>query len=197
MKHSYPIEFLIVQFKNMKKKPLILYFLLTTILGFSQNTVQPTNQTIIRLTIIKGDKILMRQTEFGWMTPAVYFKKKQNVHQILDSISNVYGIKIGIPKLNGLFTYLYEFKPTADFRQLYTAKYKSGKLKSTVGKEKIHWISIEEALIKLASTVKSLEQMTSQIIKHPETLWGGSFILFRANGKLKSKIEEEFYPLNK
>ncbi len=139
----------------------------------------------------------MRETEYGWMTPAIYFKEKQNVHEILDSLPGVYGIKISTPKLNGLFTYKYEFKPTADFRQLYTAKYESGDLKSTVGKEKISWMPIDEALIKLGLTVKSLEDMTRQIIEHPKTLWGGSFILFRENGKLKSKIEEEFYPLMK
>ncbi|MEE9378708.1 MAG: hypothetical protein V3V33_11820 [Candidatus Lokiarchaeia archaeon] len=183
----------------MKKVALILFFLLTSIIGFSQNqSVSPTNQTIIRLTIIKDNKILMRETGYGWMTPAIYFKGKQNVHEILDSLSGVYGIKISPPKLNGLFTYKYEFKPTADFRQLYTAKYESGDLKLIVGKEKICWMPIEEALLKLGSTVKSLEGMTKQVLEYPETIWGGSFVIDKdANWKLTSRVEENFYPLMK
>ena len=54
---------------------------------------------------------------------------------------------------------------------------------------------IDEALTKLGSTVKSLEEMTKQTIEHPETLWGAAFIIDRIDGKLISKKEEDFYPL--
>ena len=181
----------------MKKLIPIILICLASISIFGQNPkVEPANQTIIRLTIIKdNNKILMRETEYGWMTPAVYFKEKQSIHEITDNLSNVYGIKISELNLNGLFTYKYEFKPTADIRQLYTASYESGDLKSAVGKEKIQWMPIEEALVKLGTTVQSLEDMTKQIIEYPATLWGGSFIIDRVNGKLTSKIEGKFYPL--
>ena len=183
----------------MKKIIPVILICLVSISIFGQNKkVEPTNQTIIRLTIIKdNNKILMRETEYGWMTPAVYFKEKQNVQEITDSLANVYGIKISDLNLNGLFTYKYVFKPTADFRQLYTAKYKNGDLKSIVGKEKIYWMPIQEALVKLGSTVQSLEDMTKLIIEYPATLWGGSFVIDRVNGKLTSKIEGNFYPLMK
>ncbi len=178
------------------KKILTLLIWLGSMVGYSQNQqTQLVNQTIIRLTVIKDDKILMRETEYGWMTPAVYFKESKNIHEILDSLSAVYGIKIHDLKLNGLFTYKYQFKPTADFRQLYTAKYESGNLNPSVGKEKISWMPFEEALGKLGSTVKSLEDMTRQIIEHPKVLWGGSFIIDRVDGKLTSKKEEKFYAL--
>ena len=183
----------------MKKLIPLILICFASITIFAQNSkVEPTNQTIIRLTIIKdNNKMLIRETEYGWMTPAVYFKKKQNIHEITDSLSDAYGITISNLNLNGLFTYKYEFKPTTDFRQLYTAKYKSGDLKSTIGKEKIYWMPIDEALIKLGSTVQSLEDMTKQIIEYPKTLWGGSFVIDKVNGKLTSKTEEEFYPLLK
>ena len=184
----------------MKKIIPGLLICLASISVFGQNeNVKPTNQTIIRLTIIKdSSKILMRETEYGWMTPAVYYKEKQNIHEITDSLSNVYGIKISNLNLNGLFTYKYKFKPTADIRQLYTAKYDSGDLKETVGKEKIYWMPIEEALTKLGTTVQSLEAMTRQVIEFPETLWGGSFVIDKdANWKLTSEIEEKFYSLLK
>ena len=183
----------------MKKIFPAILICLASISIFGQNQkTEPTNQTIIRLTIVKdNDKMLIRETEYGWMTPAVYFKEKMNLQEIIDSLSSVYGIKISELNLNGLFTYKYVFKPTADFRQLYTAKYESGTLKPTVGKEKIYWMPIEEALVKLDSTVQSLEEMTKQVLEYPNTLWGGSFIIDRIDGKLTSNIEGQFYPLMK
>ncbi|UGU15888.1 hypothetical protein LS482_19685 [Sinomicrobium kalidii] len=163
--------------------------------GYSQEP-PPVNQTVIRLTIIKDtDKILMRKTPYGWMTPSVYYKERQTIREVLDSISESYGITISEPFLKGLFTYKYEFKPTADMRQLYTAHYESGTLKSPSENEEVFWMPVEEALEKLENTVPSLKQMTRQTIEFPEILWGGSFILFRENNKLNSRIEEDFYTL--
>jgi hypothetical protein len=54
---------------------------------------------------------------------------------------------------------------------------------------------IEEAISKLSNTVSSLGEQTRQVLSFPSTLWGGSFILNRVNGKLVSKVENEFYPL--
>lgn len=183
----------------MKK---VIFLLLLIFISLNDNLIaqehpQP-NQTIIRLTIIKdNDKILMRKTKFGWMTPAVYYKERQTISEVLDSISGVYGITISNPNLKGLFTYKYDFKSTSDMRQLYVANYKSGQLKPEVGEEEIYWVPIKEALNKLKSTVPSLMQMTKQILDYPNTLWGGSFILFREKNKINSRMEEEFYPLFK
>jgi NADH pyrophosphatase NudC (nudix superfamily) len=80
-------------------------------------------------------------------------------------------------------------------RQLYVANYESGSLKPSTEKEEVYWMPIKEALDKLESTVHSLMQMTKQTFDHPNTLWGASFILYRENESLKSKIEEDFYPL--
>lgn len=181
----------------MKKTISIFLLCLTGIFSYGQaQETQPTNQTIIRLTVVKdNDKILMRNTKYGWMTPAVYFKEKQNIREVLDSMSGLYGIKISDPNLKGLFTYKYEFKTTADMRQLYVANYKSGSLKPSAEGEEVYWIPINEALDKLESTVPSLKQITKQIIEYPNTLWGGSFILYREHEKMKSRIEEDFYPL--
>ncbi|WP_375578638.1 hypothetical protein ABWH96_16655 [Marivirga tractuosa] len=158
----------------------------------------PSNQTIIRLTIVNdNNEILMRKTQYGWMTPAVYFTERQNIHEVLDSLTAVYGIKTSVPDLRGLFTYKYEFKSTADMRQLYVANYESGTLKPSTNEEEVYWMPIKDALIKLESTVPSLKQITEQTIDHPNILWGASYILYRKNGNLSSKIEEGFYPLMK
>ena len=150
----------------------VIFLLLLILIGLNDNVIAQdnpqSNQTIIRLTIIKdNDKILMRKTKFGWMTPAIYYKERQTISEVLDSISGVYG------------------------------NYKSGQLKPKVGEEEIYWMPIKEALNKLESTVPSLMQMTKQILDYPNTLWGGSFILFREKNKINSRMEEEFYPLFK
>ena len=169
-------------------------------LGLNHNAIAQappqTNQTIIRLTIIKdNDKILMRKTPYGWMTPAVYFKQRQTIKEVADSLANTYGINISHLMLKGLFTYKYEFKPTADMRQLYVAEYKSGQLKPRVGEEEIYWMPINEALDKLENTVPALMQMTKQILDYPDRVWGGAFMLYRDDNKLQSRMEGNFYPL--
>lgn len=174
----------------------ILVFLFATPLMAQSNNEVASNMTIIRLTILKdNNKILMRNTENGWMTPAIYYTKRQNIKEALDSLANVYGIKISEPTLGGLFTYKYEFKSTSDMRQFYVSNYQKGDLKSPNDKEQVEWMPIEEAISKLSNTVSSLGEQTRQVLNFPSTLWGGSFILNRVNGKLVSKVENEFYPL--
>ena len=156
----------------------------------------PVNQTIIRLTVIKdGDKVLMRKTPYRWMTPAVYFKERQSIQEVLDEMTENYGIQISGIGLRGLFTYTYDFKPTADMRQLYVANYVSGNLVSPSENEEVYWMPIEEALDKLDATVPSLKQMTKHILDNPDKVWGGSFTLFKANGKMNSRVTEDFYML--
>jgi hypothetical protein len=180
-------------------KRIVFKFLLIVLpaIVFGQNQqINLTNQTIIRLNIINDeDELLTRETKYGWMTPAIYFNKRQNIHEIIDSLSASYGIKIKYLSLNGLFTYKYEFKKTSDFRQVYLANYESGILVKNVKEEKIHWMPIEKALIKLKGTVPSLAAMTMKVIKSPNVLWGASFILYKVDGKLMSKVEENFYTL--
>lgn len=177
----------------MKK---ILFMVMILFMGFNHGHAQeviPSNQTVIRLTVVKDDKILMRKTPYGWMTPAVYYTKRQTPTEVLDSLRITFGIKTTIPYLKGLFTYKYDFKPTADIRLLYVSHYESGELKSTVKDEEVYWLPIDEALDKLEETVPSLRKMTKQILNYPETIWGGSFLLYREKGNLTSMMEESFY----
>lgn len=175
---------------------LLLLICVGLINNIKAQQASPSNQTVIRLTIIKdNDKILMRKTQYGWMTPAVYFNERQTIAEILDSISDTYDLSISKPNLKGLFTYKYDFKPTADIRQLYVANYVGGQLRSQVGEEEIYWMPINEALDKLESTVSSLMQITKQVLDYPDTLWGGAFILYKEDNGMKSRIEEDFYPL--
>jgi hypothetical protein len=95
----------------MKNIISILIICSIGIINYAQaQETPPSNQTIIRLTVVNdNNEILMRKTQYGWMTPAVYFNERQNIREMLDSIVNVYGIKISAPNLRGLFTYKPEF----------------------------------------------------------------------------------------
>ena len=162
------------------------------------NSAEPTNNTIIRLTILNDEgEMLIRDTEYGWMTPATYHNTRHNISEIIDSLIVYYGIEITKPNLAGVFTYKYEFKNSADIRLLYVAKLNGGELVSEINGEKLYWISKQEGIEKLQSTVPSLGEMTLQILDYPNIIWGGSYLLSRDNeNKLISEMTEGFYPLS-
>ena len=185
--------------REMKQLITILFFtILSNGIWCQTNTIPPKNNTIIRLTILNdAGEMLIRDTKYGWMTPATYHNKRQNINEVIDSLILNYGIEISEPNLAGIFTYKYEFKPSADIRILYVARLTAGELISESGEEKLYWMSQKEAIEKLQTTVPSLGEMTNQILDYPQIIWGGSYTLFRDNdNNLKSKVTEPFFPLN-
>ncbi len=175
---------------------LVLFMVLGVFVRCSAQVPEPVNQAVLRLTVVKdGDKILMRKTPYGWMTPAVYFKEPQSIQEVIDEMAGSYGVQISGIGLRGLFTYTFDFKPTTDMRQLYVANYVRGTLVSPSKNEEVYWMSMEEALGKLGATVPALKEMTKQILGKPDKVWGGAFRLFKVNGKMNSRVVEDFYPL--
>lgn len=182
----------------MKKAVILFLALLISNVIFGQSTKIPEpNKTVIRLTILndKGD-ILMKKSDFGWMTVATFHTQRQNINEVIDSLTNKYGIIITKPNLAGVFTYKYTFKESSDIRQLYVAKYIKGDLESVKGNHNLTWLPKEEAIKKLKNTVPSLGEMTQQILDFPNVIWGGSFLLEKdENWKLSSKMTENFHSL--
>ena len=159
--------------------------------------IKEPNKTVIRLTILNdnGD-ILMKESDYGWMTIATFHTESQNLNEVINSLSNEYGIEITKPSLAGVFTYKYKFKESSDIRQLYTANYIKGNLESSKNKYNLTWLPKKEAIEKLKKTVPSLGQMTEQVLNFSEVVWGGSFLLDRdENWKLSSEITEDFHPI--
>ena len=182
----------------MKKIITVLLIVLVTNLLVSQSSEKiPPNKTVVRLIIQNqnGD-ILMKKSSLGWVTIATFYTERQSFNEVIDSLTNMYGIKITKPNLGGVFTYKYNFKKSADTRLLYTAKYIDGDIKQ--GKNGYHftWFTKKEAIEKLRVTVPSLSEMIQHILNNPNQLWGGSFYVTRDDkGKLDSKMIEKFYPL--
>lgn len=155
------------------------------------------NKIVIRLTILNdnGD-LLMKKSDYGWMTIATFHTERQNINQVIDSLSKAYGITISKPNLAGVFTYQYKFKKSSDTRLIYRANFIKGDIKSAKGNHNLTWLPQKEAIQKLKTTVSSLGEMTEQVLKFPETIWGGSFLLDRdKNWKLSSKVVEEFHSI--
>lgn len=179
------------------KKVVILFIVAlisNSLLGQSANNPEP-NKTVVRLTILNenGD-LLMKKSDFGWMTIATFHTERQNINEVIDSLSAKYKITITKPNLSGVFTYKYTFKASSDIRQVYVAKYIKGDLESV--DDNLSWLPKEEAIAKLKSTVPSLGEMTEQILDFPNVVWGGSFLLDRdENWKLSSKMTEDFHPI--
>lgn len=174
----------------------VLVLIVKPLLSQTSNTTE-VNKNVIRLTILndKGE-LLIKESDYGWMTIATFHTQRQTINEVVDSISKNYGIKITKPKLLGIFTYKYVFKKSADIRQLYVANYIKGDLKTDKNKHNLLWLPKEEAIEKLKTTVPSLGEMTEQILNFPDEVWGGSFLLDKdENWKLSSKKIEEFYPL--
>ena len=95
------------------KNTLILF--LTILISnslFCQSTEKvDSNTTAIRLIILndKGE-VLLKNSTVGWLTIDTYFKERQTIKEVIDSLSNRYGVSITKPNLKGVFTYKYDFK---------------------------------------------------------------------------------------
>ena len=180
----------------MKKIFLLFIIVLisNSLLGQSTKDPEP-NKTVIRLTILNANgDVLMKESDYGWMTIATFHTERQNINEVIDSLTTEYGITITKPSLAGIFTYKYKFKESSDTRQLYVAKYIKGDLELGKGNHNLTWLPKDEAIEKLKSTVPSLGEMTQQILDFPNEVWGGSFLLDRnENWKLSSKIIENFH----
>ena len=81
-------------------KNTTLFFMIAlvfvTISAFSQPTNNPPpNKTVVRLIVLNenGD-ILMKQSSLGWVTIASFYTQRQNFNEVIDSLTNIYGIKI-------------------------------------------------------------------------------------------------------
>lgn len=158
------------------------------------------NYTIQRLIIFNNEKeILLEKGKNGWMTPALRSNENLSLKEGLDSLAKAIGVSIKIIKLSGVYTYKFKGLPDhkeVSYRTHYTARYISGNLTQPRQPDREYkWFNIKEALENISN--EALKAETSQIIKYPETLWGGSFLYTYTNDTLESlKMTEDFYSLS-
>lgn len=178
---------------------LILFLLVVSSPSvFSQNNPHrdPTHNFAVHRLIILNDKneMLMSREQHVWGTPSFVYRERQYVKESLDSLARAYGLRISDVKLRGQFSYKYDYHPYATLRHYYQAKYVEGDLILPEGLAEVKWMPIDEAIE--INTVTSIKQITEQIMKFPETIWGGSFMVSHVGNEHPTKVVEAFYPLN-
>jgi len=181
----------------MKKVIFLLLLILTSnsILGQSQNIDKP-NTSAINLIILNDDgNILLKKATIGWITIGTFYEKRQTINEVIDSISNRYGVSITKPNLKGVFTYKFGFNNSLSVRQIYVAKSTTNDLPTNKNVE-FRWAPKDEAIEKFKSTIPSQGEMIAQIIDYPQVVWGGSFLIKRENEKMTSEQTEDFYPIS-
>jgi len=155
----------------------------------------PTHNFTMQRLLILNDKneVLMCREDYVWATPAAMYSQRQYIKEGLDSLANAYGVKISAPKLRGYFSYKYNYHPHSTLRSYYVAKYQSGTIQIPPGTDEVKWVPLPEAIE--MNTVTSIKQITAQLLKFPDTVWGGSFMVYRNEKGHPTEQVEAFYPL--
>ncbi len=181
---------------NMNKWMILL--VLIGLMGCKEENghIEPThNFTVERLMVINDkDEILMIKDEEGtWYTFFAVFNKRQYVHEVLDSVSQAFGITTTPPELRGYFGFKYEYHPYATRRSYYVARYVSGSPRVAGIVKHIQWMPIDEALEQ--TQVEAMKEGQKQILDNPGILWGGSFEVYKKGKHHHTRMTEPFYPL--
>ncbi|MGB5417431.1 hypothetical protein [Algibacter sp.] len=185
----------------MKKIILLFFVILLGIESFAQETQNDT-YTIQRLIIYNSNgEILLEKHKNGWMTPALRHNSKLTTNKGLNDLASDFGLTISSPKLSGIFMFISDYKPQSSFRQHYVANSVDGELRLPEGKLDVKWFLPHEAIEMMslpdAKLIFAVRDMTEQILKYPEIIWGGSFTLWKENDKTVYKTTENFYPIGK
>ena len=184
--------------KNLLLLTVIIFFGTES---FSQETQKDT-YTIQRLIIYNlNGEILLEKHKNGWMTPALRHNSKVPTNEGLKNLATEFGLIVSSPKLAGIFMFISEYKPQSSFRQHYVSKLVGGKLTLPKGKLEVKWFSPNEAVEMMslpdAKLIYAVRDMTEQVLKYPEIIWGGTFTLWKESGKTVYKTTENFYPIGK
>ena len=187
-----------LKFKNQNMKFLIYFLALLGLASCANQEItneRPRENFIVNRVLITNDKdeMLMIREENVWAPPSFLYNKRQFVKEGIDSLANAHGIKITSPKLHGHFSFKYDYEPYATIRNIYTAQYVSGKVKVPKHLKEVVWLPIEEAIEK--NTITAIKLMSDQIIKNPDVVWGGSFMVSHVGDDHPTKQVEGFYPL--
>ncbi len=159
------------------------------------NHREPThNFTVDRILIVnEKNELLLGREQNVWAAPYTTFDKRQFINESIDSISSALGITISEPEFRGYFGFKYEYHPFATRRAFFVAKYLGGEPIITDPTEEFRWMSIEEAID--STIVDAWAHIYPKIINQPDTVWGGSFEVYREGSDHRTRIIEEFYPL--
>lgn len=181
-------------------KTHLILLMMIGFISYAQEEQQSSHQapthnfTVQRLIIINNkNEILMAREQHVWAPPSLLFNERQYIKESLDSLSKAYGVKISSPQLRGQFSFKYDYHPYATIRNYYIAHHLSGEIKIPKGINAAQWMPIPVAIKK--NTVTAIKEISEQIIKFPNVVWGGSFLVSHIGDDHPTQMTEEFYPL--
>jgi len=183
------------------KNVLPLLLLLISICACAQQEEEeqghwdPThNFTVIRLIIInENNEMLLGREDHVWAPPSMLFDQRYYSNEGLDSLTASIGIKVEDVQFRGYFGFKYEYHPYATRRAYYVARYQSGTAKLNQNSHEVGWFPMEEALEMI--NVTAIQQITKQLVKNPNSVWGGSFMVYRDGVNHPTEMVEPFYKM--
>jgi len=178
---------------------LKIVLLLQLILLFSmpivaQETEKPS--TFHRLLIFNNQNELLVvrvKNSNRWVTPGWYQDNSLTIKDGLDALARSYGIAVTVPTLRGVFTLRSDQNQQISTRLVYSTKFAGGKIKMPDIIDEIRWLSVSKAMEIM--TFPHINAQLDQLTKFPDSIWGGSQLMYQEDGVYKVKIIEGFYPL--
>ncbi len=175
----------------MKKYNLILLFV------FIQITLLAQNRNFFKLYVTnEKNEVMLIKFDGEWELPGASYESNQTISQFLDTMANDHGITIEEKKLRGQITFHHEVRDNPTIMLYYTAKYKSGTLKTPDWGQDVKWFSLDEAFNIIP--YREMVEIMKRINKDKKTLWGGAIKITYDTANLRKgyEIVEAFYKLN-
>lgn len=156
---------------------------------------------MLRLTVQnERGEILLEKIADGWMTPAARSNQNRTLRESLAALAKDLGVSVKTPRLAGLFSYQFRENPTdpnhaaVSFRAHYTARLQGRAGKPADAAKQYRWVARDR--LDEFVTIQALNRELRQILDHPDTLWGGAFVLsFEGDTLVSTEQTEAFYPL--
>lgn len=152
---------------------------------------QQDNYSFLKLMVFNSEgKILLVKWNGAWEVPGTRYNQPITLSKCIDTLAAEHGISVQNKKLNGLFTFEYENRPTLTIMHYYTVLYEKGKLIVPENCEDIGWFTPENALTIIP--YQEMKLIISKITTKPDILWGGAI---KKSSDNKIQFVEDFHEL--
>lgn len=175
-----------------------LLILLIVFIGIPAKAQESKVTTFHRMLVLnKENKLLVVKIKDKdiWVTPGFYQNSKQSLKQGLDSIASTYEMNVFDIELRGMYGLINPAQNYYSTRNMFVMKTDAEDLilPDIIG-EAI-WLDINEAIKRIS--FPHINYYIKDVFMFPNTMRYGTVERFMSNGKLESKISEEFYGTKK
>lgn len=175
----------------MKKRLLVL---LIAFMCVSVKAQESKVTTFHRMLILnKENKLLIVKIKNKdiWVTPGLYQNNNQIISQGIDSIASTYGIKVFDVSLRGMYGLKTPSKNYFSTRNIFIMKTDSIDvlLPEIIGEAL--WLDVNEAVKRIS--FQHINDFIKDVFMFPNNIRFGTIERVESNGKLISKVSEEFY----